>query len=57
MQHGLALMTEAAGEAAGSMVAGEAAGLVGEDREDIKPLVIIYMPKMHNNQPLREIYI
>jgi len=43
MQHGLALTTE---------VAGEAAGLAGEDREDIKPLVIIYMPKMYNNQPV-----
>jgi len=33
------------------MVAGEAAGLAEEDREDIKPLVVLYMPKMYNNQP------
>ena len=32
------------------MVTGEAAGLAEEDREDIKPLVMIYMPEMYNNQ-------
>ena len=30
----------------------EAAGLAEEDREEAKPLVMIYMPKMYNNQPL-----
>ena len=33
------------------MVTGEAAGLVEEDREEAKSLVMIYMPKMYNNQP------
>jgi hypothetical protein len=47
MQHGLALMTEAAGEAAGRMVAGEAAGLAEEDREDIKLLPHLFLLKTH----------
>ncbi len=47
MRLDLALMTEAAGR----MVAGEAAGLAEEDREDIKLLVMIYILGMCNNQP------
>ena len=38
-------------EAAGRMAAGEMVGLVGEDREDIKLLVITYILEMCNNQP------
>ncbi len=41
-------------EAVGLMVvavAGEMVGLVGEDREDIKLLVITYILEMCNNQP------
>ena len=41
MRLDLALMTEAAGR----MVTGEAAGLAEEDREEAKPLVMVYMPK------------
>jgi len=44
MRLDLALMIEAVGR----MVTGEAAGLTEEDREEAKPLVIIYMPKMYN---------
>ncbi len=46
MRLDLALITEAAGR----MVTGEAAGLAGEDRGDIKPLVMVYMPEMYNNK-------
>ena len=30
---------------------GEVVGLEGEDRKEAKPLVMIYMPEMYNNQP------
>ncbi len=33
------------------MVAGEAAGLAEEDREDIKLLVMFYILELCNNQP------
>ena len=41
-------------EAVGPMVTGEAAGLAEEDREDIKPLVVLYMPEMYNNQTVHK---
>jgi len=47
MRLDLALITEVAGR----MVAGEAAGLAEEDREEAKPLVMIYMTEMYNKQP------
>ena len=53
MRLDLALITEAAGR----MVTGEAAVLAGEDKEEAKPLVIIYMPKMYNNQPNRSVIV
>ena len=47
MRLDLALMTEAVGR----MVAGEAAGLVEEDRENTELPVIIYILEMCSNKP------
>lgn len=49
MRLDLALMTEVA-EVAGRLVVGKVVALVEEDREDIKPLVMLYMPATHSNQ-------